>query len=355
MPSSSFFTHAAGAVRTRCSSLDLRQAATVLAVGVLIVVLAMGSVTGTRASQTDGAPEPVAAPVRCDVPLQSAVSIATPEASPVASPASTPLAGEDDVEAEGELAAATTDLERLARTLALCLTDGEYETAARLVTPGYRGLLVGTGEELDRETFVDVAQSLTGTPLLIRSVSNVQLESDGRATAEVVSVAANELVRAQWTFELVGPETGRPRNAEDEAEPNRRWVVADEDVLDVEAPVDAETVDVTLVEFAIEIDPDEIGSDAVVLSIENAGELNHEVVVFRLEGDATVESLIYQAGPGLPEGISFAGQINVAAGEEAQLVLVELETGSYALADLSPGPDGVINVSQGMATTLTVS
>lgn len=354
MPGSSLFLAIAGAVRARCPSLDVRQAAIALAVAALAVSLSVGSGQMTRAGQTSGTPE-TTAPVRCDVPLQTAVSVATPGASPVAGPAAASLAEEDGDDAAGELAAATTDLDRLARTLALCLTDGEYETAARLVTPGYRGLLVGTGEELDRETFVDVAQSLTATPLVIRSVSNVRLERDGRATAEVVSVVANELVRAQWTFELVGPETRRPRNADDEAEPNRRWVVADEDVLDVEAPADAETVDVSLVEFAIELDPDEVGSESVVLSIENVGELNHEVVVFRLEGDATVESLIYQAGPGLPEGISFAGQINVAAGEEAQMVLVDLEAGSYALADLSPSPDGVINVSQGMAATLTVS
>lgn len=355
MPGSSLFTHVAGAVRTRRASLDGRHAAFVLATGALVVLLAMGSGVPTRASQTDGTPEPAAAPVRCDMPLQTAVNMATPEASPVASPAATPLAGENDVQAADDLSAASTDLNRLARTLALCLTDGEYETAARLATPGYRGLLVGTREELDRETFVDVAQSLTATPLVIRSVSNVRLEQDDRATAEVVSVVANELVRARWTFELVGPETGRPRNAEDEAEPNRRWVVADEEVLDVATPDNADPVAVTLVEYAIELDPAEVTSDVVVLTIENIGELNHEVVVFRLEGDATVDSLIYEAGPGLPEGIFFAGQVNVAAGEEATMVLVDLEAGSYALADLSPGPDGVINVSQGMAASLTVS
>ncbi len=249
---------------------------------------------------------------------------------------------------------AATDLERLARTLAVCLSDEEYETAARLLTPVYRGLLVGTGEELDRETFIEVARSLTATPLTIRSVSNATLERDNRARAEVVSVVANELVRARWTFELVGPDTRRPRNADDEAEPNRRWVVADEEALDVAPPEGAKAVDVTLVEYAIEVDPASLQADAAVLKIHNQGELDHEVVVLRLEGDATIDSLVYQAGPALPEGITFAGQVNVSAGDEASMVLVNLEPGTYALADLSPDAEGVINISRGMAATFTV-
>jgi uncharacterized cupredoxin-like copper-binding protein len=321
-------------------------------VGGVIASLSLGPAAAIQAGQTDATPESTPAPVRCDVPLQTDVQPAA-AATPVASPAATPLAEDDGDEAE--LVAVTNDIERLARTLALCLSDEEYETAARLVTPVYRGLLVGTGEELDRATFVEVMQSLTATPLTIRSVSDVQLEADNRASAEVVSVVANELVRGRWSFELVGPETGRPRNADDEAEPNRRWVITSEEALEVEPPEEVETVDVTLSEYVIELDPDEVTSSAAVLNIVNEGELDHEVVVLRLEGDATIESLIYQAGPALPEGITFAGQINVAAGEEATMTLVDLEPGTYGLADLSPDAQGVINLIRGMGATLTVS
>jgi uncharacterized cupredoxin-like copper-binding protein len=112
---------------------------------------------------------------------------------------------------------------------------------------------------------------------------------------------------------------------------------------------------VTLSEYVIELDPDEVSSDAVVLNVVNEGELGHEVVVLRLEGEATIDSLIYQSGPALPEGVTFAGQITVAAGEEATMTLVDLEPGTYGLADLSPDAQGVINLSRGMGTTVTVS
>ena len=352
MPVSSRLISAAGTRLRRGSPCSRPRLGLLLLVGGLLLSLAFSPAALIRAGQVEATPASTPVPVRCDVPLQTEGEPA-PEATPGASPAATPLAADEGAGAELETTA--TDLERLARTLALCLSEQDYETAARLLTPVYRGLLVGTGEELDQETFVEVARSLTATPLTIRAVSDVQLERDDRATAEVVSVVANELVRARWTFELVGPDTRRPRNAEDEAERNRRWVVADEEVLAVEPPADAAAVDVTLAEYTIALDPEAVAAEAVVLNVENDGELAHEVVVLRLEGDATIGSLIYQAGPALPEGITFAGQVTVAAGEEATLTLVDLEAGSYGLVDLSPAADGVINLSRGMGATLTVT
>jgi hypothetical protein len=304
--------------------------------------------TEARARQSAATPA-AATPISCDVPLQTEFDDATPLASPEASPVSasaTPTA-------RGEIVAG--DLDRLVRSLAVCLTEGDYETASRLVTPAYRGIIVGTGEELDAETFVAVAESLTATPLTIRSVRDVRIERNERASAEVLSVVANELVRARWTFELVGPETGRQTNAEGSPEPNRRWIVASAEPLRVEPPTGAEQVEVTLVEYAIDLDPTTVDSDAVVLNVENEGELDHEIVVLRLEGDATIDSLIYQPGPTLPEGITFAGQLNVEAGREATLTLVDLEPGDYAVVDLSPGAGGVPNLSRGMGAMLTVA
>lgn len=342
-------------VRTRIDGtmLHLRPASLLvfgLAASLSVLSAPLVPVMEVQARQPAATPA-AASPVRCDVPLQTeiddaagATPIASPEASPV-SVAATPAAEQD---------ATAGDLDRLARTLALCLTEGDYETAARLVTPAHRGLLVATGEELDRETFVVVAEGLTDTPLTIRSVSDVQMERDDRATAEVVSVVANQLVRARWTFELVGPETARPRNADGDQEANRRWVVADAEVLEVEPPAGAQEVEVTLVEYEINLDPAEVETDAVVLNVENNGELDHEIVVLRLEGDATADSLIYQPGPALPEGITFAGQLNIAAGEEATMTLVDLEPGDYAVVDLSPDAEGVLNLSRGMGATLSV-
>ncbi|MEJ7763605.1 MAG: hypothetical protein WKF80_12500, partial [Thermomicrobiales bacterium] len=174
------------------------------------------------------------------------------------------------------------------------------------------------------------------------------------ATAEVVTVVADQLFRARWSFSLVGPDTGQRRLDEDQPEPNRRWVVTAAEPLAVEAPASAETVEVTLAEYSIATDPESVPGPDLALVITNDGEFAHEVVVLRVDEGASVDALLYQSGPALPEGLSFAGQVPVGAGDEATMVLVGLDPGTYALVDLSPDPTGALNLAQGMRATLTI-
>ena len=262
-----------------------------------------------------------------------------------------PVAGDDAADRDARIGA---DVERVGRALARCLADGDFATAARLATPEYRGILAGAGEALTPAEFIAILEGLTTTAVEVRSVSDVTVEDEDTASAEVVTVVAAQLFRSRWSFALIGPDTGQRRLDEDQPEPNRRWVVTASEPLEVDVPEGAETVEVTLTEYAITTDEETVQVPNMVLAITNDGEFAHEVVVLRVEEGASVDALLYQSGPALPDGLSFVGQAPVEAGDEATMVLVGLEAGTYALVDLSPDPTGALNLALGMRATLTI-
>src|SRR3712207_1318290 len=81
---------------------------------------------------------------------------------------------------------------------------------------------------------------------------------------------------------------------------------------------------------------------------------SHELLVLRFEDGVTTDDLLRQPGPGLPEGVAYVGQVTVPAGEQAELVLVDLEHGDYTIVCLFLTPRGTPHVALGMAATFTV-
>jgi len=351
------------------------RAARVLSVALGLWVVVVTTVTpATWAGWSQATPEPSGgtAPeaVDCGVPLETQEPVASPEASPLASPVASgtpedrpgtpsaaspvasPAAGERD---EDRAARIGRDIERVSLSLVRCLSDEEYATAARLATPEYRGTLAGTGETLDVETFVAIMESLTTTAVEVRAIADTVVEDDGRASAEVITVVADQLFRARWTFDLIGPDSDRDRLDASQPEPNRRWVVSGAEPLAVDAPAGADEVEVALTEYEIAVDPESVDGPDVVLEIANDGAFAHEVVVLRVDDGASVDALLYQSGPSLPDGLTFAGQTPVESDGEATLVLIGLTPGDYALVDLSPDPTGALNLALGMRATLTIA
>ena len=338
-----------------------------MAVAIALVGAGMPAV-GSQGVSTPGASpasSPVATPpvedVTCGVPDRLAAADAagdrtavvegtpdagTPSASPV--PVASPLPALETSPADA------ADIERTIRALALCRGEGQSDDVVELTTPAYRGLITGAGTPLDEEEYRDLAELQPTVPIEIRIVTDVRIDEPGRASAEVVAVIANQLVRNRVSLLLVAPGEDEPLTDGGRAEPDARWVVDDEQPLEVDPPADAEAVEVTLEEYAITVDPDGVDGVDVVLEIENVGARAHEVLVLRLDDGATTGALITQPGPNLPEGISFVGQVSVGAGDEATLVLVELPPGDYALVDLFPSEQGPPNLTLGMEATLTV-
>lgn len=288
------------------------------------------------------AASPVASPA-----LAAPAAAATPIASPGAAGA-----GASDAADAG--ASDAVDIELTIRALAVCRSEGREQTVIELTTAAYRGLITGAGTELPPDEYVALAELQPTVPITIRSVADVRAEGPGEASAEVVSVFANQLLRTRLGLLLVAPGTDDPLADDGAEEPAARWVVDTETPLEVDVPEAASVVEVTLAEYEIGVDAEQADGPEVVLAIANEGARAHEVLALRLGEGASVDALLGQPGPALPEGITFAGQVSVGAGDEAFLVLVDLEPGDYALVDLFPSETGQPNLALGMRASLTV-
>lgn len=126
-----------------------------------------------------------------------------------------------------------TGIETLVQTVAACQSDGDAKRLAAIVTPGYLGDIFAGGGRLTAEAYLALAPALPKAHLGIRSVEKVRVAASGNVSAEVTTVRARQLVRAEWRF-VPDPEK------------DGRWLVDGADPRAVEAPADADTATITL-------------------------------------------------------------------------------------------------------------
>ena len=289
----------------------------------------VGAECAVPAEATPSPPTPVP-----PTPTPVAYSDATPAATPVPPPPPTP----------DPQAVLADELEAVAAALAACLTGGEAEGVVALATDRYLGQLFGGGEPLPAAAYRAVAPELDVVPVRIVSFRDARRSGAG-AEAEVVSVVGNQLLRGRWRFVQAPPS---------ERDPGRTgWRVDAEAPLEVEPPPGATPLEVTLQEYAIGIEPTVAGTD-VVLRGANLGAEDHEMLVLRFDDGLTTGDLLRATGPGLPEGIAYVGQATVPAGDEAELVLTDLEPGTYTVVCLLPTAQGVPHLALGMAASFEV-
>jgi len=119
-----------------------------------------------------------------------------------------------------------------------------------------------------------------------------------------------------------------------------------------------ETVDVTGVDYAFEDVPEAIDAGTVAFAFTNAGEEEHEMLIFR-KADGVAESFdeIF-AGPEeeAEEKIEFSGVTFAPPGGESS-TLAELTAGDYAMVCFIPvggGEDGPPHLAEGMLQEFTV-
>ncbi len=257
----------------------------------------------------------------------------------IASPAGTPAASSaPGVPADEETAA---EIERQARAIASCLTAGDWETVTQLVTGNYLGATYASGGRLSREQFLVLAASLTPIPVQIVAINEVRVLPGG-ANANVLYVFGNQLLHARWDFTTVSPTATTPV-----VDGASRYQLDRERSLAVAPPAEATAINVQLREYDVALDLKEVSGTAVVLRGENQGAEEHELLVVRLGTGTRTDDLLTTPGPGLPEGIDFAGQVTIPAGERAELVLVGLEPGAYGIVCLLPDGEGIPHLALG--------
>jgi hypothetical protein len=239
------------------------------------------------------------------------------------------------------------ELTAVAHALAACFSQGKASTIVNLATERYLGQLYGGGIPLSREDYLKLAPDLDPVPTVIRSLRDVRLDKSGHATADVVSVVGKQLLRSRWTF-VQAPRAAR--------KPGRTaWRVDAEAPLTFTPPADATRLEVAMEEYAFGLTETEAKGPDVVLSGHNGGAEDHEMLVLRFAPGLTTADLLRQTGPGLPRGVTYVGQATVPAGGRANLVLVGLKPGDYAIVCLFPTQRGTPHLALGMEATLTVT
>lgn len=259
---------------------------------------------------------------------------------PMASPVGTPVpSSAPGVPADDATAA---EIERTARVIAACLTAGDWEAVTQVVTGNYLGETYAGGGRLSRDQFLSLAASLPATPVQIVAVGEVRLLPGG-ANADVLYIFGNQLIHARWDFIVVSPTAA----ATPAPAGGPRFQLDAERSLPVAPPSDATAINVQLGEYDVSLDRKEVAGASVVLRGENRDDEEHELLVVRLGPGTKTDDLLTTPGPGLPEGIDFAGQVTIPAGASAALVLVALEPGAYGIVCLLPDGEGIPHLAHG--------
>lgn len=255
-------------------------------------------------------------------------------------PAATPVATADP------LAPLTAELTEVTYALAACLSEGEAELVAALATERYLGQLYGGDMPLPRDDYLALAAELDPVPTEIRAITGVATDGDDRATAAVTSVVGRQLLVSRWTYRRA-PEAERE-------EGQSRWQVDREEPLPFEPPTGTPELAVTIADYSFGLDETTVSGPDVVLSGQNSGDQDHELLVLRLDDGLTTQDLLRGTGPGLPDGVTYIGQATVPVAERVDLVLVDLEPGTYTLVCLFLTPDGIPHLALGMEAAFTV-
>jgi uncharacterized cupredoxin-like copper-binding protein len=215
-----------------------------------------------------------------------------------------------------------------------CRNAGNYAAYAALVTPNRVRAEVGTTNPDD---LIADLQAFN-LPITTLSLGDVRMHLDGRFSAEFVHLFGPHLY---YRSRLYVVEEGG-------------YVKFDEErYLPEEPRGELSAVDVLMVDFAFEVSQETMANaQFVVLRGENAGTVAHEIIVARLPEGATVEQALTGEIP--EEQIEFVGQTAIAQGQIDDLVLVNLEPGTYTLLCLLDEPDGVPHAALGMVAQITI-
>jgi hypothetical protein len=289
------------------------------------------------------APRPAPTADASPTPVGAAIIQIEGEATPAAAPApaATPVAPTPDpVETLGQ------ELTAVSEALAACLSEGEVETVVALAGERYLGQMYGGSVPLSAEEYIALAGQLTPIPTRIVAVDEAAPNGDDRATAVVTLVVGNQLMQAEWTFSQV--------DEDDRDDGESRWRLDGERQLPAPEPDDATPLGVEIGDRSFELSADAVAGPDVVLRGINVADEDHEMLVLRLDPGYTTADLLRATGPDFPPEVAFIGERPVPAGAQADLVLVALVPGAYALVCLFTDAEGLPHLAQGMEAVFTV-
>ena len=288
---------------------------------------------------------PVTANSKCAPPaLVSAPDIPAQVASPgIGTPAAV----------VGASAATSDQIQTLVESLAACLTAGDFQTVAELVTDRYLADAYGAGERMTRDDYLALAPLAPVVPVTVVSIGQIDFTGNDTAAAQVITIQGNQLRTEDWTFlyRRNRQASGTPSAGTGEG----RWLVHQVAVRPSAAPQGAAEMKAVQKDYSLSLTAAKIEGSDLVVTIQNTGKETHEFLALKLDAGASVDQLIRPTSDTFPAGIHIAGQETVPAGETRTLVLVNLEPGTYTVVCLLPDADGVPHLALGETATFEVS
>lgn len=232
-------------------------------------------------------------------------------------------------------------LTELVKAVAACQSAGDWETMSRLVSQRYLGQVYGGGPSMSRPTFVELAKSFPTISVRFRDFEDFRLLDDGRAIASVKLIVGQQLTLDRMTFI--------------ESNTVGAWLIDSAETRRVDPPREYDQVRVVIEDNSYT--PATLSAEGanIEIVVTNEDDVDHEVLVLRFEPGVTSSVLLTSTGPGLPAGVSYLGQVTVAADDKETLVLVGMNPGTFTLVDLLPNDLGVPHLSFGMEATLIVT
>jgi hypothetical protein len=284
------------------------------------------------------------------------VTMATPEAGDTviqvegeerqaATPASLPAASPVLQNAD-PTAALTSELTAVSEALAACLSAGDVETVAQLAGERFLGQLFGSSVPLSKASYIAVAAGLTPVPTRIVAIEDITSVAPDRATADVTQVVGNQFLHGEWTY-VHAPSDERPDG-------RSLWQVASERPLPAPRRPGAATIGVEIRDRSFELEQARAKGPDVILSGHNVSNEDHEMLVLRLASGFTTADLLRGSGPNLPRQATYIGEQPVRAGATSDLVLVDLDPGTYTIVCLFPDAEGTPHLAHGMEATFRV-
>lgn len=122
-------------------------------------------------------------------------------------------------------------------------------------------------------------------------------------------------------------------------------------------PTEAEPTEETVTGKEYEFDaPDTLAAGEVTLNFENAGKEPHEMLVFQINDESTVEELLKLPQKEAMKHITQVGSTFAKPGESAENpVIADLEAGRYAMVCFIPAPDKEPHAFKGMFAEFEVT
>lgn len=257
---------------------------------------------------------------------------ASPVATPIASPEASPVAT-DPLNAE---------LLGAANTIAGCLNEQDAETYAMITSDDYRGALFGLDEPLSAAAYEELASTLPDVDHRIVELDDVTIVDDTTTTATVTHVSAYQQRTAVWTF------------VQEDVEGVQAWVLDREEPVAPVVPEGAEEIAIEIADNRYDLSSDSIATPDVVFSLTNNDDIDHEALVLSFARGTTIDDLLQNPGPTLPEGVTFIGQATIPGEADGTMVLADLPPGSYTIVCLLPDDEGLPHLASGMVTEFTV-